>query len=204
MIADGEYPLKFMTAAGLEVAAVAVPSMQLLDILISLKNTTKQPLVVNVGPVVLSMLRPRARQLERLDPDSIDSVLEEWSVWSWTYCQPSLSGLQQNTIVPISGGRTTLSRQPIGGNVFGRYGQWTVACAEQSMQIHGKTQLEPAVTGHEQNRFLAPLHNPNSFVIGPMESRSGLVFFKNPRGGDVVLRVFVGNASFSFPFHLPQ
>ncbi len=205
-IQDGIYPLKYMTVGGLRIAATVVQSMNLIDILISLKNTTDQAIDVGVGPVNLSTVRPRVKQFERFNPDSIDWVLEENTVWDWTHRQPSLAILQQNTIDTGSiATRAPACKECPGGNLWGRYGRWDATPATLSYstaKARARSQIESILMAGEVKWDTVRALDLNIVRIGPNESRSGLVYFANPHFGDAVLRIFVGNSSFDFPFRL--
>jgi tetratricopeptide (TPR) repeat protein len=205
-IVDGMYPLKYMTVGGLRIAATVVQSMNLIDILISLKNTTDQAIDVGVGPVNLSTVRPKVKQFERFNPDAIDWVLEENTVWDWTHRQPSLAILQQNTIDPGSiATRAPACKECPGGNVWGRYGRWDSTPASLSYSTaknRARSQIESILMAGEVKWDTVRALDMNIVRIGPNESRSGLVYFANPHFGEAILRIFVGNTSFDFPFRL--
>ncbi len=204
-IVDGQYPLKFMTVGGLRVAATVVDSMQLLDVLVSLKNDSPKRIEIGVGPVAMQLVRPRVKHLERLAPEQIDSVLEELTVWDWTHRQPSLAYLQQNTINTAQATGRAPFADTTSGNVFGQYGRWTQSSAKFSdaaARTRIQTELDRLIdSGHLKFNVVRAL-DVTGVSLEPGESRTGLVFFSNPHVGDAVLRVFVGNVSFDFPFKL--
>ncbi|MDX2105938.1 MAG: hypothetical protein SFY67_06000, partial [Candidatus Melainabacteria bacterium] len=101
----------------------------------------------------------------------------------------------------------------MGPNVFGVWGEWKavshtvpvrvgilpsreglIAQADQSEQV--KTELPGLLSGgYAKYQGLVPI------VLEPFESRTGDLFYLNPRDKDIMLRVPVGNAVFEFPFH---
>lgn len=205
-IVDGEYPLKFMTVGGLRIATTVVPSMQMVDVLISLKNTSGEPVDLGVGPVTMAVVKPRYKRLERLAPESIDWVLEENTVWNWTHRQPSLAILQQNTMDPsVTPQRAPACVECAGGNLWGRYGRWEVLGSTHNTIAKNRlnSQIESILLSGEVKWDTIRALDVSIVRVGPGESRSGLVFFfSNPHSGDAVIRIFIGNASFDFPFRI--
>ncbi len=205
LIVDGEYPLKYMTAGGLRVAAALIPSMQFVDVLISLKNTSDQPIDLGVGPVNMTVVRPRLKKLERMPPESIDWVQEENTIWDWTHRQPSLAILQQTTMDPARSPVTVPAcLECTGGNLWGRYGRWEIiGPTNSSAKARAQSQIESMLLSGEVRLDTVRALDLSMVHMGAGESRSGLVFFfSNPHAGDVILRVFVGNTTFDFPFKI--
>jgi hypothetical protein len=98
-----------------------------------------------------------------------------------------------------------------GPNVFGLYGEWNAT----SRVLPERFALEPSPENVEEQAqvIVDPglVRSNNMKVIGltpvslePFESRTGELFYMNPRCEHVMLRVVVGNTTFDFPFTMPK
>ena len=207
-------PNAVMSANGVRVAATVIDLWELLGVLVTVTNTTDHQRELDLGEVELVKVdfqnpSVRPQTIPLIDPESIDRVQKELSIWSLTHTRPWLANIQKTRtvrgFVPSKG--HDLFRGP---NVFGVYGKWKAV----SHTVPQRVGLQPSrervldkdspteqalpgllVKGNYQAPGVVPVW------LEPFESRTGELFCLNPRDCDVVIKVPVGNAVFELPFH---
>lgn len=211
-IIDVDFPLRYISVAGVRVAVTVIDLWELLGVLICITNVTEQREEVGLGKVLVELANKdkntRAQVLHEVDPKGIDRIRRERNMWDLTQNRPWLANIQKTRtvrgLVPPHG--HDLFRGP---NVFGVYGEWPgvshmkparagILPSREGLQYETEVVIEqPALvrSGHGKMGGLVPI------VLEPLESRTGELFYLNPRGEDVLIKVPVGNATFEFPFH---
>ncbi|MBI1271823.1 tetratricopeptide repeat protein [bacterium] len=213
-IIDNEFPFRFLSANGVRVAATVIDLWELLGILVTVTNTTDHQRELDLGEVQLvkvDLSNPRKKHLiiPSVDPESIDHVQKELSIWSLTNTRPWLANIQKTRtvrgFVPSKG--HDLFRGP---NVFGVYGKWKAVSHTVPQKVGLMPSRERVLDRPDQNSQALPglMLKGNYKAPGvvpvwlePFESRTGVLFYLNPRDCDVVINVPVGNATFKLPFH---
>ncbi len=211
-IIDSDFPLRYISVAGVRVAVTVIDLWELLGVLICITNVTEQREEVGLGKVVVELAKEeantRAQVIHEVDPKGIDRIRRERNMWDLTQNRPWLANIQKTRtvrgLVPPHG--HDLFRGP---NVFGIYGEWPgvshlkparagILPSREGLQYEAEVVVEqPALVRSGQGKMsgLVPI------VLEPLESRTGELFYLNPRGEDVLIKVPVGNATFEFPFH---
>lgn len=203
---DYDVPLRYFTSAGLRVAAAVVDLWELMGVLITITNVSNHPMNVAVTSGFLSETIPHHVSLEMIDPTRIDRTRRELQIWDITYKRPWLANIQKTRaargFVPAHG--HDLWRGP---NVFGIYGDWD--SAPKILPETLSLEMSPELV-HEQAKAamdMSMIHSADvnfrgmtTVSLDPFESRTGLLFYMNPRSLEVLLRVPVGNVEFKFPF----
>ncbi|MCA9804794.1 MAG: hypothetical protein KC777_22640, partial [Cyanobacteria bacterium HKST-UBA02] len=96
-----------------------------------------------------------------------------------------------------------------GPNVFGVYGQWKAVShtVPERLSIHpsreglfGSTEDDTALTGMLRANH-SSFKDCFNVTLEPFESRTGEIFYLNPRDQNVIISVPVGNTIFELPFH---
>jgi len=214
-IPDPVVPLRYLCSNNVRVACTVIDLWELFGLLISVTNVGDHKTELGLGKV--SFVRtngdpddPNAEKLQLIDPRSIDRIRREMDMWRLTYNRPWLANMQKNRnvrgLVPAKG--HDLFRGP---NMFGIYGEW----AATSRVLPEKFELEPSperVVDQAQVLVDPSLVRSNNIKIldltpvslEPFESRTGELFYMNPRCEHVLLRVLVGNTIFEFPFKTPK
>lgn len=214
-IIDTEFPFRYQEIGGIRVAATVIDLWELLGVLITITNTGSDQAQFELGKVQLFDMSKGAflaNEVPPIDPNRIDRIRRERVMWDLTHTRPWLANVQKTRtvrgLVPPSGHDLFM-----GPNVFGVWGEWKavshtvpvrvgilpsreglIAQADQTEQV--KTELPGLLSGgYAKYQGLVPI------VLEPFESRTGDLFYLNPRDKDVMLRVPVGNAVFEFPFH---
>lgn len=214
-IIDTEFPFRYQEIGGVRVAATVIDLWELLGVLITITNTGSDQAQFELGKVQLFDISKgvfSSVEVPPIDPNRIDRIRRERVMWDLTHTRPWLANVQKTRtvrgLVPPSGHDLFM-----GPNVFGVWGEWKavshtvpvrvgilpsreglIAQADQSEQV--KTELPGLLSGgYAKYQGLVPI------VLEPFESRTGDLFYLNPRDKDIMLRVPVGNAVFEFPFH---
>lgn len=214
-IIDTEFPFRYQEVGGIRVAATVIDLWELLAVLITITNTGNDQAQFELGKVQLFDMSKgvfASTEVEPIDPNRIDRIRRERVMWDLTQNRPWLANVQKTRtvrgLVPPSGHDLFM-----GPNVFGVWGEWKavshtvpvrvgilpsreglIAQADQVESV--KTELPGLLSGgYAKYSGLVPI------VLEPFESRTGDLFYLNPRDKDIMLRVPVGNAVFEFPFH---
>lgn len=211
-IIDVDFPLRYISVAGVRVAVTVIDLWELVGVLICITNVTEQREEVGLGKVVVELAKEqkntRAQILHEVDPKGIDRIRRERNIWDLTQNRPWLANIQKTRtvrgLVPPHG--HDLFRGP---NVFGVYGEWPgvshlkparagILLSREGLQYETEVVVEqPALVRSGSGKMKGLVH----IVLEPLESRTGELFYLNPRGEDVLIKVPVGNATFEFPFH---
>jgi len=204
---DYDVPLRYIVAGDARVSAAVVDLWELMGVLIAITNVTNHRINVGVTTAFLFETKPHHNQLQMVDPQRIDYIRRERQMWDITYKSPWLANIQKTRtvrgFVPTQG--HDLFRGP---NIFGIYGEWagagrilpekmTVEISPERVWQQAQTTLDPSIM-HSAEINYAGL---TTFQLEPFESRTGVLFYMNPRSDEVLLKVPVGNVQFQFPFH---
>jgi len=214
-IIDTEFPFRYQEIGGIRVAATVIDLWELIGVLITITNTGSDQAQFELGKVQLFDMSKgvfASNEVEPIDPNRIDRIRRERVMWDLTHTRPWLANVQKTRtvrgLVPPSGHDLFM-----GPNVFGVWGEWKavshtvpvrvgilpsreglIAQSDHPEQV--KTELPGLLSGgYTKYQGLVPI------VLEPFESRTGDLFYLNPRDKDIMLRVPVGNAVFEFPFH---
>ncbi|HEY9870259.1 MAG TPA: tetratricopeptide repeat protein [Candidatus Obscuribacterales bacterium] len=208
-VPDAQYPLRYVNAGQLRVAATlvgisAVFGARVYGALISIANTTPHYVDIGVGPVGLEMLRPSTWKFPELELNPIDRCYLERAVWDLTWKRPALANIQRTraSIGRLRGESPDISSD-YGGNVFGMYGDWGLGprslpeiVNRERMHARGESVLLPGVASASSIGVL----DLRPVTIAPYESRTGIIFFPYRPFQRAVLKVSIGNACFEFPY----
>jgi tetratricopeptide (TPR) repeat protein len=214
-IPDPEVPLRYFCSNNVRVACTVIDLWELFGVLISVTNVGDRRQDIGLGKVQFvrtsgDPLDPKAEPLELIDPTHIDRVRREIDIWRLTSNKPWLANMQKTRnirgLVPAHG--HDLFRGP---NIFGVYGEWGASArvlpekfalepSPENVEEQAKVIVDPGMVHTNDNRILGLI--PVS--LEPFESRTGELFYMNPRCEHVLLRVYVGNTVFEFPFKTPK
>jgi tetratricopeptide (TPR) repeat protein len=213
-IPDPVVPLRYLCSNNVRVACTVIDLWELFGLLISVTNIGDHKTDLGLGKVVFVKTsgdpnHPQEERLQLIDPTRIDRIRREVDIWRMTSTRPWYANMEKNRnirgLVPPKG--HDLFRGP---NMFGVYGEW----AATSRVLPDKFALEPSperVVDQAQVLIDPSLVRSNNIKIlgltpvslDPFESRTGELFYMNPRCEHVLIRVFVGNTAFEFPFKMP-
>lgn len=204
-IIDPVYPLKYMVVGGVRVAVTLVRSYKHLAVLVSLANCSDHPLQLAAGVLSLEKTSPGHEKLEFCDPGLIDEVLEEEVILSKTWRRRTLCHLQKSRRIPGYLKNNSLDADDFfGNNEFGLYGAW-----ENSLRD------KPPIVTREQFFFDDKPKGSDQEILGFMRgngaihptyieagaAKTAIVFFLRKRYEEALVRVSIGNAELTFPFH---
>ena len=99
-----------------------------------------------------------------------------------------------------------------GPNIFGIYGKWggnaRILPPDKFMLNRSPEELEEQAQAVIEEDLV---HSRNQGAFGlipvslePFESRTGQLFYLNPRKEELMITVPIGNVIFTFPFHAPK
>jgi len=214
-IPDATVPLRYICANNVRVACAIIDLWELFGVLISVTNVGDQKVDLGLGDVVFwrttdDAFDPKAEKLELVPVNRIDRIRREMDIWRMTSNRPWFANMQKTRnvrgLVPAHG--HDLFRGP---NVFGVYGDWNAT----NRVLPDRFALEPSPEHVEDQAQVVVdpslIRKNNTRVTGlipvnlePFESRTGELFYMNPRCEHVLLRVYVGNTAFDFPFKTPK
>jgi tetratricopeptide (TPR) repeat protein len=204
---DYDVPLRYVVAGDARVSAAVVDCWELMGVIISITNVSDHRIDVGVTTAYLYETKPHHAKLEMVDPMRIDHIRRERQIWDATYKCPWLANIQKTRtvrgFVPTQG--HDLFRGP---NIFGIYGEWagaprilpekmTVDISPEQVWRQAQTSIDPSIIHSAEINY----QGLTTFQLEPFESRTGLLFYMNPRSDEVLLKVPVGNVQFQFPFH---
>ena len=180
--------------------------------LITITNTSNEQAQFELGKVQLFDANKgpySATEIAQIDPNRIDRIRRERVMWDLTHTRPWLANVQKTRtvrgLVPPSGHDLFM-----GPNVFGVWGEWKAVSHTVPVRVGILPSREGLIAQSDQVKAELPgllsggyakYHGLVPIVLEPFESRTGDLFYLNPRDKDVMLRVPVGNAVFEFPFH---
>jgi tetratricopeptide (TPR) repeat protein len=210
-IPDSDFPLKYMQIDNVRVAATVIDLWELYGVIISITNIGNERVSLGLGKPVLfgansDLTHPHLEKLSFIDPGSIDRIRRERVMWDLTQNRPWLANMQktrsQRGFVPSSG--HDLFRGP---NVFGIYGEWAALPRElptklmlepspERVQYQAETKIDPGLVRSSTIK----IRNLIPISLEPFESRTGELFFLNPRCERLELTVPVGNVIYQIPF----
>ena len=214
-IIDSEFPLRYVSAGGIRVAATVIDLWELMGVLVCVTNLSDHQQEFELGPVELLLYDPedkskKTQVIEQVNPKSIDLVQKELSMWTKTHTRPWLANIQKTRnvrgLVPPDGHDMFM-----GPNVFGVYGHWQAISHTVPQRVGVMPSREGLITnaGNVKDVALPGLlrsgsrqfHGLTPVWLEPFESRTGELFSLNHRDMDIIIRVPVGNAIFDIPFH---
>lgn len=211
-IIDTEFPFRYQEVGGIRVAATVIDLWELLAVLITITNTSNDQAQFELGKVQLFDVNKghfSATEIAQIDPNRIDRNRRERVMWDLTHTRPWLANVQKTRtvrgLVPPSGHDLFM-----GPNVFGVWGEWKAVSHTVPVRVGILPSREGLIAQSDQVKAELPgllsggytkYHGLVPIVLEPFESRTGDLFYLNPRDKDVMLRVPVGNAVFEFPFH---
>lgn len=215
-IIDNEFPLRYITANQIRVAATVVDLWELAGIIVCVTNLDDHRRTADLGPLnVYHAVRGPGHSLIATAPLSyvdhkiIDRLRRERNIWDLTQDRPWLANIQKTRnfrgLVPSDG--HDMFRGP---NVFGVWGEWagishvvskvgvTVQPSRENL-FHRNADDDASkdsglVRSELQQSELVPIS------LEPLESRTGEKFYIYPRNEPIKIDVVVGNTTFSFPF----
>jgi tetratricopeptide (TPR) repeat protein len=218
-IIDNEFPLRYMVSNNIRVASTIIDLWELTGVVISVTNLDDHRTLVGLGEAnafKTNRLRKTSltyivQPLVEVNHQRIDRVRREQNMWDLTQDRPWLANIQKTRsyrgLVPTQG--HDLFRGP---NVFGVWGQWPGIAHIVSKGLGNNTSRENIFLRYQnddkqtdtglirsqavQQSGMTPIY------LEPFESRTGELFFIAPRGEDIRVKVTVGNATYSFPFHV--
>ncbi len=216
-IIDNEFPLRYITANNIRVAATVIDLWELAGIIVCVTNLDDHRRLVDLGSLQVyhAVKGPgnsliTTAPLTYVDHKIIDRLRRELNIWDLTQDRPWLANIQKTRnfrgLVPSDG--HDMFRGP---NVFGVWGEWagishvvskvgvTVQPSRENLfhrnaddDISKDTGLVRS-QGIQQNGYLP-------ISLEPFESRTGEKFYLYPRNEPIKIEVVVGNTTFSFPF----
>lgn len=211
-IIDTEFPFRYQETGGIRVAATVIDLWELLGVLITITNTSNEQAQFELGKVQLFDANKgpySSTEIAQIDPNRIDRIRRERVMWDLTHTRPWLANVQKTRtvrgLVPPSGHDLFM-----GPNVFGVWGEWKAVSHTVPVRVGILPSREGLIAQSDQVKAELPgllsggyakYHGLVPIVLEPFESRTGDLFYLNPRDKDVMLRVPVGNAVFEFPFH---
>jgi tetratricopeptide (TPR) repeat protein len=204
---DYDVPLRYVVAGDARISAAVVDLWELIGVIISITNVSDHRIDVGVTTAYLYETKPHHSKLEMVDPMRIDHIRRERQIWDATYKCPWLANIQKTRtvrgFVPLQG--HDLFRGP---NIFGIYGEWagaprilpekmTVDISPEQVWRQAQTSIDPSIIHSAEINY----QGLTTFQLEPFESRTGLLFYMNPRADEVLLKVPVGNVRLEYPFH---
>jgi tetratricopeptide (TPR) repeat protein len=208
VIPDANFPLKYICVNGVRVATTIVDLWELFGVLISVTNIGDQRIEIGLDKV--SLERPdlafvKERFIESVDPSTIDHIQREKTIWDLTQNRPWLANIQKTRsvrgLVPAHG--HDLFRGP---NVFGIYRNWEAVTRTfpDRFAIEASPERVQYQSSEEEGSLIRSNINDIAglypIFLEPFESRTGVLFYMNPRCENLLIRIPVGNATFEFPF----
>lgn len=210
IIPDIDFPLKYICVNNVRVAVTVVDLWELMGVLIAVTNISDHKMELALGKVTVErpeLVARKARYLQYVDPNTIDSIRRERVIWDLTQNRPWLANIQKTRsvrgLVPAHG--HDLFRGP---NIFGVYRNWNVSqrilpdrfaieASPERVQYQTEAGTDPDIihTAHSNLAGLCPVS------LEPFESRTGVLFYLHPRCEQILLKIPVGNAIFEFPFN---
>lgn len=206
---DADFPLKYMVTNSVRVSATIVDLWELMGVLISITNIGDKKVELGLGKAQVTELEEPRKPLLLIEDNTIDVRRRERTMWDLTYNRPWLANIQKTRtfrgFVPPRG--HDLFRGP---NIFGIYGKWggtpRILPPEKFMLQRSPEQLEEQAQAVIEEDLV---RSRNQAALGlvpvtlePFESRTGVLYYLNPRKEFVLVTVPVGNAVFQFPFKL--
>jgi tetratricopeptide (TPR) repeat protein len=211
-IPDADFPLKYLQVNNVRVAATVIDLWELYGVLISITNTGEERINAGLGKPMMygaSSDKELAHfdKLQNIDPASIDRLRRERNMWDLTMNRPWLANMQktrsQRGFVPKQG--HDLFRGP---NVFGVYGEWNALPRDLPSKLmlepspeRVQYQAEPIIDPGLVRSSTIKLHDLVPISLEPFESRTGELFFLNPRCEKLLLTVPIGNVVYQIPFN---
>ncbi|HEY9792053.1 MAG TPA: hypothetical protein V6D22_16725 [Candidatus Obscuribacterales bacterium] len=203
LIADNEYPLKYLLVDNLRVAATAVRSENVIGVLISLANCGRSRLQLAVGPTRLEQMKPKHKDFLYVAPQELDIPLEEEHITDLTWRRRWLNHIEKNRYIPGFLKNNALDVDNFfGNNQFGEFGNWPVIANDETPIVtreeflYGKHPLPDISTIN----FLSRGSNGyRPTYLDPGESKTGLVFFQQERFDRAQIDINIGNTMIEIP-----
>lgn len=209
--ADADFPLKYIATNQVRVACTIVDCWEIVGVLICITNIGDKRVDLGLGKASLTEAAEPYKPLLLVPENTFDYRRRERTMWDYTYNRPWLANIQKTRVVrgfvPSKG--HDMFRGP---NIFGIYGKWG---GTQRILPPEKFMLNRSPEGLEEQaqavveEDLVRSRNQGAFglvpvTLEPFESRTGQLFYLNPRKEELMITVPVGNVIFTFPFHAPK
>lgn len=208
---DADFPLKYIATNQVRVACTIVDCWEIVGVLICITNIGDKRVDLGLGKANLTEAAEPYKPLLLVPENTFDYRRRERTMWDYTYNRPWLANIQKTRVVrgfvPAKG--HDMFRGP---NIFGIYGKWG---GTQRILPPEKFMLNRSPEGLEEQaqavieEDLVRSRNQGAFglvpvTLEPFESRTGQLFYLNPRKEELMITVPVGNVIFTFPFHAPK
>jgi hypothetical protein len=207
VVPDQDYPLKYVYVDGLRVAAALVRSENVIGVLISLTNCSRNRKELALGKVSLVQLAPKNRNFRYVHPTELDMTLEAEHITELTWRRRWLNHIQKTRRIPgyLKDGVLDVDNF-FGNNTFGPYGHWqTVARNETPIVTREQFLYSPYRdngNNADQADFLShtPVGTrPTYLEVG--DSKTGLIYFGQERFDRARLKIVIGNMVVQIPFN---
>jgi hypothetical protein len=203
LIADDEYPLKYVLVDDLRVAATAVRSENVIGVLISLANCGRSRIQLAVGPTRLEQMKPKHKDFLYVPPQILDIPLEEEHITDLTWRRRWLNHIEKNRYIPGFLKNNALDVDNFfGNNQFGEFGNWPVIANEETPIVT----REEFLYGKKRQPDISTINflsrGSNGYrptYLDPGESKTGLVFFKQERFDRAQIDINIGNTMIEIP-----
>jgi len=209
-ISDVDFPVRYITVNGVRVAVTVLDLWELIGVLVCVTNVSEHTLNIGLGHpkierIDLDQYAVIKQAMEEVDPKRIDRIRRERQMWDLTRNRPWLANMQKTRtlrgLVPEIG--HDLFR---GANTFGVWGDWN---AQQKTMATDKftQQYSPEQLQLQSQQVADPIKARDEIpglpfeTLDPFESRTGELFFMNPRAEKVLVTVPIGNATIEVPFN---
>ncbi len=208
---DADFPLKYLATNQVRVACTIVDLWEIVGVLICITNIGDKRIDLGLGKANLTEFAEPRKPLLLINENTFDFRRRERTMWDYTYNRPWLANIQKTRtvrgFVPSKG--HDMFRGP---NIFGIYGKWggtpRILPPDKFMLNRSPEELEEQAQAVIEEDLIRS-RNQGAFglvpiTLEPFESRTGEIFYLNPRKEELQVTVPVGNAIFSFPFHAPK
>jgi len=205
VVPDQDYPLKYVYVNGLRVAATLVRSENVIAVLISLSNCSRNRKELALGKVSLLQQSPKNKSFRYVAPVEIDVVLEAQHVTELTWRRRWLNHIEKTRRIPgyLKDGLLDVDNF-LGNNTFGLYGSWQSVARNETPIVTREQFLYSPYRDPDPNDsadFLSqtPLGTrPTYLDVG--DSKTGLLYFGQERFDKAVLKIVIGNNVVEIPF----
>lgn len=209
--ADADFPLKYIATNQVRVACTIVDLWEIVGVLICITNIGDKRVDMGLGKAELTEFAEPRKPLLLVNENSFDFRRRERTMWDHTYNRPWLANIQKTRVVrgfvPAKG--HDMFRGP---NIFGIYGKWggtqRILPPDKFMLNRSPEELEEQAQAVVEEDLIKSRNQGAMGLVPvtlePFESRTGQLFYLNPRKEELMITVPVGNVIFTFPFHAPK
>lgn len=205
VVPDQDYPLKYIYVDGLRIAATLVRSENVIAVLVSLSNCSRERKELAIGKVSLQQLVPKNKEFRYVHPTELDMTLEAEHVTELTWRRGWLNHIEKTRRIPgyLKNGQLDVDNF-FGNNIFGPYGSWQTVAHSETPIVTREQFLYSPYRDTPQNRhadFLShtPVGTRPTFLdVG--DSKTGLLYFGQERFEKALLKIVIGNTVVEIPF----